>query len=71
MDVLDLVEDHQRQHLTDTGSRADELQGHRVMLAGLLQDRLLDLQQYLVEGVEDLDVGLYALPHHRFLEVLG
>ena len=45
--------------------------GDGVVIAGLLQDGRLELQQHLVESVEDLAVGLDAFPHQGVREVVA
>jgi hypothetical protein len=69
--VMDLVEDDQRQDLADAGHRAQAVEGAGVVLRGGAHDGELDLGEQRVIVVDQRQVQRDARPHARIGEALG
>ncbi|WP_240910215.1 hypothetical protein [Desulfopila sp. IMCC35008] len=63
--VVYLIKDAQRQELSDTRNRPQEIEGMAVMLACGLFQMPLKFTHDLVEGLNHLEVHLNAFSYHR------
>jgi len=70
-DVLDLVEDHQREYFSYPGNRAKKLECKWVVMAGLAQDLPFEFEQDIVIDIQHRDVGLDGTVDQWVEEALG
>ena len=69
-DVVDLVEDRQREDLADARHRAQPVERVGIVALRLADDRQLEVDDERVVLVDQRQVDLDALPHTRIGEVL-